>query len=138
MGTAGGLARAGDVFDTAGVDELRTGRLLLRHWRAEDEPAMAQITSDPDVGRYLNRPVDEQAVAEFFGQIVGHWETHGYGPWALEARARARGTLSRVRRSGSPAAVSFGRGLGPGGGLASGALGMGARTRDRGRDRGAR
>jgi RimJ/RimL family protein N-acetyltransferase len=74
------------VIDTSHVDELETGRLRLRRWRAEDESAMAQINRDPEVGRYLNRPVDEQAVAGFFGQVLDHWETHGYGLWALEGR----------------------------------------------------
>ncbi|MGH3784787.1 MAG: GNAT family N-acetyltransferase [Pseudonocardiaceae bacterium] len=73
------------MLDTATVDELRTQRLLLRRWRADDEPAMARVNGDPEVGRYLNRPVDEDAVAAFFGQMVGHWETHGFGPWALES-----------------------------------------------------
>ncbi|MBV9165552.1 MAG: GNAT family N-acetyltransferase [Solirubrobacterales bacterium] len=68
------------------MDELRTPRLLLRRWRAEDESAMADINRDPEVGRYLNRPVDEQAVVAFFGQIVDHWERHSYGPWAVESR----------------------------------------------------
>jgi RimJ/RimL family protein N-acetyltransferase len=67
------------------VDELRTERLLLRRWRAEDESAMARINRDPEVGRYLNRPVDEEGVAAFYGLIVGHWESHGFGPWALES-----------------------------------------------------
>jgi RimJ/RimL family protein N-acetyltransferase len=59
--------------------------LLLRRWRTEDESAMADINRDPEVGRYLNRPVDEGAVAAFFGQIADHWERHGYGPWAVES-----------------------------------------------------
>jgi RimJ/RimL family protein N-acetyltransferase len=67
------------------MNQLRTARLLLRRWREQDEAAMAQINRDPEVGRYLNRPVDASAVASFFGQIVGHWEEHGYGPWALES-----------------------------------------------------
>jgi RimJ/RimL family protein N-acetyltransferase len=67
------------------MNELRTARLLLRRWREQDEAAMAQINRDPEVGRYLNRPVDASAVAAFFGQIVGHWEEHRYGPWALES-----------------------------------------------------
>lgn len=46
---------------------------------------MAEINRDPEVSRYLNRPADQSAVAAFFGQIVGHWEQHGYGPWALES-----------------------------------------------------
>ena len=46
---------------------------------------MAEINRDPEVSRYLNRPADESAVAAFFGQIVGHWEQHGYGLWVLES-----------------------------------------------------
>lgn len=68
------------------VDELETRRLLLRRWRAEDEAAMAEINRDLEVARYLNRPVDEMAVAAFFGLMVEHWENHGFGPWAVESR----------------------------------------------------
>jgi RimJ/RimL family protein N-acetyltransferase len=67
------------------MDELRTERLLLRQWRPGDEAAMAQINRDPDVGRYLNRPVDEASVVAFFGLMLDHWQAHGYGPWALES-----------------------------------------------------
>lgn len=67
------------------TDELRTPRLLLRHWRAEDESSMAEINRHPEVGRYLNRPVDDDAVAAFYSLMVRHWETYGYGPWALES-----------------------------------------------------
>jgi RimJ/RimL family protein N-acetyltransferase len=67
------------------MDQLRTGRLLLRQWRDEDQAAMAQINRNPEVSRYLNRPADEPAVAAFLGQVIGHWEQHGYGPWALES-----------------------------------------------------
>lgn len=66
------------------MNELRTERLLLRRWNDQDEPAMAAINREPEVARFLNRPVDEAAVAAFYGLMVGHWETHGYGPWALE------------------------------------------------------
>ncbi len=46
---------------------------------------MARINRDPEVGRYLNRPVDDEAVAAFYGLMVDHWQAHGYGPWALES-----------------------------------------------------
>jgi RimJ/RimL family protein N-acetyltransferase len=65
--------------------ELRTDRLLLRPWRPEDEPEMARINRHPEVGRYLNRPVDAAAVAGFYTLITGHWDSHGFGPWALES-----------------------------------------------------
>jgi RimJ/RimL family protein N-acetyltransferase len=67
------------------VDELRTKRVLMRRWRAEDEPEMTRINREPEVARWLNRPVDEAAIAGFFGAICGHWEEHGFGPWALES-----------------------------------------------------
>jgi RimJ/RimL family protein N-acetyltransferase len=66
-------------------DELRTGRLLLRRWRPEDEAPMAAINRDPEVAEFLNRPVDEAAVAAFHGLMVGHWEEHGFGPYAVES-----------------------------------------------------
>lgn len=68
-----------------GVDELRTERLVLRRWQPEDEAEMTRINREPEVGRYLNRPVDDAAVAAFHGVMVGHWEAHGYGPWAIES-----------------------------------------------------
>jgi hypothetical protein len=51
---------------------------------ARDERAMAESNRDPEVGRCLNRPVDEMAVAAFVGAMVEHWERHGFGPWALK------------------------------------------------------
>jgi RimJ/RimL family protein N-acetyltransferase len=71
--------------DTAYMDEVRTERLLLRRWRDSDEAQMARINADPEVGRYLNRPVDEAAIAAFYVVMVGHWQNHGYGPWAVES-----------------------------------------------------
>jgi RimJ/RimL family protein N-acetyltransferase len=67
--------------------ELITPRLVLRRWRAEDGPAMAAINSDPEVTQTLNRPADPQAVAAFLDRARGHWEAHGFGWFAVEARA---------------------------------------------------
>ena len=80
--------------DNVTVEEIRTERLLLRRWRPEDEPVMARINRHPEVGRYLNRPADDAAVAAFYGMITGHWASHGFGPWALESlESAARGEL---------------------------------------------
>ena len=46
---------------------------------------MARINREPEVARYLNRPVDQSAVAGFYGVIAAHWDQHGFGPWALES-----------------------------------------------------
>ncbi len=46
---------------------------------------MAAINRDPEVTRFLNRPVDEQAVTAFFGAMVEHWDVHGFGLFAVES-----------------------------------------------------
>jgi len=69
------------------VTQLRTARLLLRPWHSADEAPMVAINRDPEVQRYLNRPVSEAALAAFHGQLVAHWERHGFGLFAIEARA---------------------------------------------------
>jgi RimJ/RimL family protein N-acetyltransferase len=73
------------VTDTVAVHELRTERLLLRRWRESDEAPMAAINRDPEVARFLNRPVDEAAVEGFLGLMTGHWEKYGFGPWVVES-----------------------------------------------------
>jgi len=67
-------------------DEPITPRLRLRRWRGEDAEAMAAINRDPEVTRYLNRPVDEPAVEAFFGVVSDHWDQHGFGFYAVESR----------------------------------------------------
>jgi RimJ/RimL family protein N-acetyltransferase len=71
--------------------ELRTERLLLRRWRAGDEAPMAAINADPEVARHLNRPITDVALAAFHPSMREHWERHGFGPWAVEARERCTG-----------------------------------------------
>ena len=65
--------------------ELRTERLLLRRWRDEDDAPMTAINRDPEVTRYLNRPVTEVALAAFLPMFAEHWQRHGFGPFALES-----------------------------------------------------
>lgn len=67
--------------------ELVTPRLRLRHWAPQDEATVASINRDRTVTRYLNRPLDERSVELFYGQVVQHWTTHGFGPWAVELLA---------------------------------------------------
>ncbi|MEO8966411.1 MAG: GNAT family N-acetyltransferase [Solirubrobacteraceae bacterium] len=67
-----------------GVDELITARLRLRPWREDDVGALAAINRDPEVTRYLNRPVDDAAVEAFFGLVTEHWAQHGFGFWAVD------------------------------------------------------
>ena len=76
------------------MTELRTPRLLLRPWRPQDEAPMTAINRDPEVVRYLNRPVSEAALAAFHGILVEHWKRHGFGLFAVESReAGSEGAL---------------------------------------------
>jgi RimJ/RimL family protein N-acetyltransferase len=73
------------------ADELRTARLWLRRWRAQDEGPMAAINEDREVTRYLNRSVDRAATAAFYAGVQEHWAEHGFGFYAVESVADGPG-----------------------------------------------
>ena len=68
---------------------LTTSRLLLRRWREDDLPAMAAINADPEVMRWIGdgTPIDDEATAAATARSEQHWETHGFGLFAVEIRA---------------------------------------------------
>ncbi|MGI8864074.1 MAG: GNAT family N-acetyltransferase [Solirubrobacteraceae bacterium] len=66
--------------------ELDTHRMLLRQWRPSDEVAMGNINSDPEVTRYLNRPVGTAATRAFYAMVLAHWEEYGFGFWAVQSQ----------------------------------------------------
>lgn len=73
---------------------LVTKRLILRRWTPADAEPMAAINRDPEVSKFLNRPVDEAAVEGFYDVMTEHWRVHGYGPWVVQLRgARDDGPL---------------------------------------------
>lgn len=70
----------------AAPPELPTPRLRLRGWRPSDEPVLDSINRDPEVARYLNRPLGPGVTRAFLAYADAHWAEHGYGIWALESR----------------------------------------------------
>jgi RimJ/RimL family protein N-acetyltransferase len=65
--------------------ELRTERLLLRPWRAEDFPAYAALNADAEVRRWFPGTLtraESDAQAE---RLQRHIDEHGFGFWAVEA-----------------------------------------------------
>jgi ribosomal-protein-alanine N-acetyltransferase len=63
-----------------------TDRLLLRMIRPDDLDALAKLFRDPDVVRYVGNglPVDRDEAKRALDSIIEHWETHGFGRWAVE------------------------------------------------------
>jgi RimJ/RimL family protein N-acetyltransferase len=70
------------------IPELRTERLLLRAFRADDFEPFAAIVSDPEVVRYLDdgEPISREECWRGIALFIGHWHLRGYGWWAVEHR----------------------------------------------------
>jgi RimJ/RimL family protein N-acetyltransferase len=69
--------------------ELRTERLLLRQWRADDAEGMAEIYADPQFLEHMpfHDLTETRAQLERFGR---GWREHGYSHWAVEEAASGR------------------------------------------------
>lgn len=67
---------------------IETARLRLRMFRPDDLDQLALLFSDPDVVRYVGdgQPVDRQEAERALQSILKHWQTHGFGRWAVEDR----------------------------------------------------
>jgi RimJ/RimL family protein N-acetyltransferase len=64
--------------------ELRTDRLILRHWRPEDRNPFAGINSDPRVVEFLPGIMSPQESDAVVDRIEAHFLRHGFGLWAVE------------------------------------------------------
>jgi RimJ/RimL family protein N-acetyltransferase len=69
-------------------ERLETERLLLRRWRPGDLDAFAAMNADAGVMRFVGarRPLTREESERLLAQIVGHWERHGFGLWAVQPR----------------------------------------------------
>jgi RimJ/RimL family protein N-acetyltransferase len=67
---------------------LETERLILRPLRDDDLDALAEMDADPEVMRYIadGSVRDRDEVAAKLRVMTAHWETHGFGLFALERR----------------------------------------------------
>ena len=68
------------------MQELRTDRLLLRQWRADDIEPYVRFFSDHDRCRYFGGTKNADDAWRHMAQQIGHWHLNGYGYWAVEER----------------------------------------------------
>jgi RimJ/RimL family protein N-acetyltransferase len=107
---------------------LETPRLLLRPWREDDVADYVRIIGDPEVMRHMGSGLGyrmKRAAGSFLGlvtafearrriaHLIEHWNTWGYGEWAVEEKASAAlvGQVGLVRLAdwlADPAQVEVG------------------------------
>jgi ribosomal-protein-alanine N-acetyltransferase len=67
--------------------QLNTEQLLLRRWRLSDREPFAALNADPNVSEYLGGPLTHEQSDDLVERIEAGFERHGFGLWAVEARA---------------------------------------------------
>jgi len=64
---------------------LKTARLILRRWRAEDREPFARLNGDPVVMRLFPSTLSREQSDAMVDRIETHFDEHGFGLWAVEA-----------------------------------------------------
>ncbi len=72
-------------------DEIRTSRLLLRTWRAEDRAPFAELCADPVVMEHFPTVLTREEADAWADAVDAHFAEHGYGLWAVEIDGRFAG-----------------------------------------------
>ncbi|WP_323101421.1 GNAT family N-acetyltransferase [Intrasporangium sp. YIM S08009] len=68
------------------VPLMRTERLVLRGWTEGDRRPFAELNADPEVMEHLPTRLAPAESDAFADRIERHFEEHGFGLWAVEAR----------------------------------------------------
>ncbi len=64
--------------------ELRTQRLLLRQWRADDFRVYEHYYSDIRTARFVGGVMSPDRAWRHMAALIGHWDLMGFGYWAVE------------------------------------------------------
>ena len=70
--------------------ELRTERLLLRHWRDSDRDGFAAMNADAEVMRHFPGTLEAADSDALLRRISGELDARGWGLWALQERGSGR------------------------------------------------
>ena len=66
------------------MDSLRTPRLSLRQWQADDLPAFAELNADPEVMKHFPATMTRSQSDELAHRIMADLDERGWGLWAVE------------------------------------------------------
>ncbi|MET9144067.1 GNAT family N-acetyltransferase [Streptomyces sp. NPDC004042] len=68
---------------------IETARLILRRWHDDDVAPMAAVNADPEVMRFIRDGAtrDEERTRADIEVWERHWDTYGFGLFAVEVRA---------------------------------------------------
>jgi RimJ/RimL family protein N-acetyltransferase len=56
-------------------------------FRESDTDAYAEMLADPEVMRFLGKPLPRAEAWRNMALVIGHWQLRGYGFWGVEERA---------------------------------------------------
>jgi ribosomal-protein-alanine N-acetyltransferase len=70
--------------------ELRSERLVLRHWRDADRPRFAALNADPVVMENFVAPLDRERSDRLVDLIEEGFGRDGFGLWAVQVAATGR------------------------------------------------
>jgi RimJ/RimL family protein N-acetyltransferase len=71
----------------AGLPELETQRLRLRHWRESDVDPFFAFYRDPQSAAVYGEEITRSDVWRRVALFIGHWHLRGFGSWVLEDKA---------------------------------------------------
>lgn len=69
--------------------ELRSARLILRRWTAQDRVTFAEMNADPAVMEYFPSTLSTSESDAFAERIEDQFEAEGFGLWAVEIATTA-------------------------------------------------
>lgn len=73
-----------DGWTVSAGPTIRTDRLLLRRWRPADRAPFAALNADPEVTRFLFRPLTPEESDALIDSIEAGFDERDWGLWAVE------------------------------------------------------